>query len=275
MEQTVYVDLFFIINFSMDFLCFFLASSLLSQRFSIARSAIASGVGGLYACVALFLSLGGTWGVILDIVACFAMSAIAVKKKGNIREVGVYALVFTACSILLGGFMTVLFSLFNKIGLDRFFGSESDSDGVSVWLFALIAALGGVISLFGGRFFKRKSARQRCEVELIFDGKSIVLDAFCDSGNLLTDPISSKPCIIAEKMEVEKILPRDVSSRVRVIPTQTVNGRGILYAVRPDRVRINAGKGWSDVEALVALAELNATDGAKALVPSVLLLGAP
>ena len=291
MEQTVYIDLFFIINFSMDFLCFFLASSLLSRKFNIGRTILASLLGGVYACVDLFLAIGGVWGVLLDITACLLMSIVAIRKKGNLREVLEYSLVFTACSILLGGAMTALFSLFNKIGLDKLLGSEDDSDGISVWLFAALAVVGGLISFLGGRCFKKKGSRLNGKIELTFDKKTVILSALCDSGNLLTDPMTSKPCIVADRLSAEAILPYDIAlfirsgggsaeslsrANIRVIPAQTVNGSGMLYAMKFDKIRIDMGKGWSEIDALVALTDIGSSaGGAKALVPSVFALGAP
>ena len=292
MEQTVYVDLFFLINFSMDFLCFFLTSRLLSYRFSVKRTLLAAAVGGIYACVALFWGLSGLWSLLADLAACGAISAVAVFRRGNGREVAGYAVVYAACSIVLGGFMTVLFSLFNRLGLDGMLGEEGDGDGISVWLFALLALISGALSMFGMKLFKRKSTRQRGRVEIMYGDRRIILDALCDSGNLLTDPISAKPCIVAEKEEVKKILPQGVAAvidngrldmlskrdvgRVRVIPAQTVSGGGILYALKVDRVRLDMGKGWCDADALIALCRLERNaDGAKALVPSTLAFGAP
>ena len=183
--------------------------------------------------------------------------------------------------------MTALFSLFNKLGLDKALGSGEDADGISVWLFVLLAAISGGAALFGGRFFKKKSSRTEGIVKIAYKGKNITLKAICDSGNLLTDPISSKPCVIADRAEIEKILPAqmanalrvgkieslrfDDAARVRVVPTQTVNGGGILYAIKADNLMIDVGKGMREVDALVALGTIGqSADGAKALIPSSL-----
>ena len=57
MEQTVYIDLFFLINFSMDFLGLFLAAKLLERSKRLLRLALAAIFGGIYACVALISPL--------------------------------------------------------------------------------------------------------------------------------------------------------------------------------------------------------------------------
>ena len=145
MEQTVYIDLYFLINFSMDLLGLFLAAKLLSYRTHPLRSALAAALGAAYACAALLLIPSGLVGLLADIAACGAMSFVAVKRKGNLRQVGAYAVVYTAVSIVLGGAMTALFSLFNKLGFNELSG-EGVSDGISVWLFALLAGISGVLS---------------------------------------------------------------------------------------------------------------------------------
>lgn len=292
MEQTVYIDLFFIINFSMDFLCFFITAKLMSCEFKIGRSLAASGVGGVYACVSLLLS-GGMWTLALDLLAALLMCAIAVGGVGRFKETVGYTVVYAACSIVLGGFMTAAFSLFNKLRLDEILGGEEESgDGISVWLFALLALVSGLISLFGIKFFKKKSTRIYGEAEIVYRGRAIVLKAMCDSGNMLTDPISSKACVVVDRGAVESILPdglhrmiRDGRTeglsgkdleRVRVIPAHTALGGGMLYALRVDELKLNFGKGWRRAEALVALCELGEhAQGVRALVPSALAMGAP
>ena len=155
MEHTVYIDLYFMINFAMDFLCFYLTSWLLSLRRSLLRTMLASAFGALYACVALFLGLRGVWSILSDLAICLLMCAIAYYRPKEARAVAVDALVYSAVSILLGGAMTALFYFFNRIGLDRLLGSEEDADGVSVWLFALIAIAGAVATAFGGKLMRK------------------------------------------------------------------------------------------------------------------------
>ena len=290
MEQIVYIDIYFLINFSMDVICFFLASKLLTTVVSVKRELLASVIGAGYACVSLLCTLNGIFSLLADLFACFGMCLVAIKRKGNLREVCEYTVVYAAVSIVLGGVMTTLFSFFNRIGLDKLLGSQEDADGISVWLFAILAIIGGGASLLGGRFFRKKSSRRNGEVKIHYGEKNVCFKAFCDSGNLLTEPISSKPCIIVEKREMEKILPYGIvkmirsgmadglseeeKRRVRVIPASTVGGDGLLYAVRMDDIQVNMGKGWSRSDAFVAFGSIgNNADGAKALLPSSVAFG--
>ena len=82
MQQIVYGDLFFLINFSMDFLCLFLVAKLLSRPLSTLRLSLASALGGVYSVGALFLP-EGLLGIILDLVCCIGICLIAFAAKEN------------------------------------------------------------------------------------------------------------------------------------------------------------------------------------------------
>lgn len=291
MEQTVYADIFFLINFSMDFLALFLAARLLERPMALARFVFAAAFGGIYACVALFLATNSIVGLLIDAFACVLMALIATFRRSEIKSSLIFSLVFSAVSILLGGVMTALFNVFNKIGFYKFFGEEAQSDGISVWLFAILAVISGIIALFGGRFFKRRSARKRGSVEIFYAGASVRLSCFCDSGNLLREPISQLPCVIVDTEAVGSIFPRsfleaacfgDISrlsererSRVRVIPATSAVGESVLVGIRVDSLRIDFGKGFTSVEAYVVPSrEGLLANGIKAIVPSELAFGA-
>ena len=288
MEQTVYIDLYFMINFAMDFLCFYLTSWLLSLRRSLLRTMLASAVGALYACVALLVGMRGVWSILADLAICLIMCAIAYYRPQEARAVAVDALVYSAVSILLGGAMTALFYFFNRIGLDRLLGSEADADGVSVWLFALIAIAGAIGTALSGRLMRKKATRRACRVSITLGGRTVTLDGICDSGNLLCEPLSALPCIIIDPDRLDELIGRgdaravidrrveDLSEgicrRVRVIPMRTVGGESVGYGIRADRVRVELGRESRSVEAFILAAnEPISADVARALVPSELL----
>ncbi len=279
MGQTVYVDLFFMINFSMDFLCFYLAFALLGTRQALVRSIVASVLGGIYACVALFLPLGSIGAVVLDIAVCALMCLVAF---GRVRGIFKHTCVYIATSAVLGGFMTALFSLLNRLDLPL---GEFEGDGFSAWVLALLAFLGGCLTLLGSKGLRRRTAIREAEVRIELDGKSVTLTALCDSGNLLREPISGKPCIIADTDALDRLLPPSISRaakngadisrleaelarRARLIPCASATGERLLLGIRVDGIYINAGKESKRVDAILALSEL---DGVSVLLPTEIL----
>ena len=288
MEHIVYIDLYFMINFAMDFLCFYLTTGLLSLRRSLLRTLLASTFGAFYACVTLIVGVRGVYSILLDLAVCVCMCAIAYYRPREARAVAVDALVYSALSILLGGAMTALFYFFNRIGLDRLLGSEEDADGISVWIFALMAVAGAIATAFGGKLIRKRATRRSCRVSITVGGWSVTLDGICDSGNLLREPISALPCIIVDPECLDKLickgdaraiinrriegLSEDICRRVRVIPMRTVGGESVGYGIRADKVSLELGRETRSVEAFIlAASEPISADGARALVPSELL----
>ena len=283
--QTVYVDLFFMINFSMDFLCFFLTSELIGGKMSVIRSLLAAVLGGIYANVSLFMLDGGIAELIVDLGICVIMCALAFYRQGSLIA---HTCVYIAISMVLGGFMTALFTLFNKMNIPL---SSVHDDGIGAWLIVIFALISGICTLFGGKFFRRKTARRYADVQITLNGKSKNIAAFCDSGNLLCDPISGKPCIIVDASVLRGVLPETVikgvenkiedtlsfpdgiASRIRLIPTNTATGKGMMLAIRVDKVFICERNKKREVNALIALCRLEKNrEGCEALVPSELMI---
>ena len=288
MGQTVYADLYFMINFSMDFLCLFLAAKMLSMKLNVVRMLLAAVLGGVYSVLALFLSVGRAWALIIDIMVCAILCSVAFAKRKRWRETVMFIPVYIAVSMVLGGFMTALFNLFNRL---KFPLPESDGDGMSIWLFAILAVLGGLSVLFGGRFFARKSSRKNADITVTYKGKSVSVRALCDSGNLLRDPVSNFPCVVVDTAFLKGIIPDEILelslkrnvlslsgvseenvARVRLIPAHTATGEGLLVAFRVDSVEVDHQKGKRSVEALIVASKLgNTADGSHALIPPELL----
>ena len=273
MEQTVYADLLFMINFSMDFLCLFLVAKLLARRFSLLRAALASTLGGLYAVAALFLPTGNMAITALDIFFCLVMclAAFAGKHERATSLLLITAAYFLA-SMLLGGIMTAIFNLLNQSAppLDNF----SDGRDMPLWLFAAVAALSSVITWIGGRFLRTRAQVTSADVEIRLDKRKMTMRAMCDSGNLLRDSISGKPVIVSDtrhaavllpldcppiadwNAEVIATLPTSIASRVRVIPIETATSEKIIYAIRPDSIVIRANGRTRTADALVGFADI-------------------
>ena len=295
MVQTVYIDVFFLINFSMDFLGIFLGMKLLGRRESLLRLFLAALFGGAYACASLILSFDSISPFLsfsIDALACFVMAFIAVFHKKAFKSVLSFALVFGAISILLGGAMTALFSLFNRLGLDKAFGAadSQSADGMSVWLFAIFAAISGFVAMIGGRFLKKKSMHRSGFLEIEYRGRKVKIACICDSGNLLREPISQLPCVLVELEAVRSIFSNGFcecvrrssfgdpslpeASRIRMIPAKSAVGDALLIGIRADALRLDMGKGMIEVDAYIAFSkERISAQNAKALVPSDLVFG--
>ena len=291
--QTVYVDLFFLINFSMDFLCLYLTAGLMSEKIRPWRNVLAASFGGVYACFALFSPFQGVWSMLCDLSACMLLALIAFGVKGRLGSAALTAIVYAAVSMVLGGFMTALFNLFNRLELSELIsGGESAEESISVWLLIILAVVGGLATKLCGGFFRSRSMRRFADVRVSFGGKSMVLHAMADSGNLLREPVSGRRCVVADVDKLSAVLPREIISaarqrsaacvstlpreyarRVCLIPTRTATGEGLLVGVRVDSITVSEKKGERQVDAIVVPTKIEGgAEGKDALVPSELLI---
>ena len=277
MEQEVYVDLYFLINTGMDLLCLMITASLLHRKVHRGRAVLGAALGGAYAVLALLFGGGGIWGFLTDCALAFVMCTVAFYQKTASLS---FLLKTTATdvlvSMLLGGIMTGLYSLLNRLHLPL---DVLQGDGLSVWGFAILTLLASIATLRGGRFFGFSRRMKSVTVRATLFGHELTLEAFVDSGNLLRDPLSGKSVIVADREKIKHLLPLPLRTpepplesllndprlahRLRLIPTKTATGESMLVALIPDRLEISDGKNTYGADYLLAPAELG--DVAKGL----------
>ena len=269
---TVYGDILFLINFSMDFLVFYICARLSGRRIKAMRCALASVLGGFYGVCALFLSEESLIAVICDVAAMILICAVAFLTKNDTTRgfLGRCAL-FAGISAILGGMMNAMYSLLNRSGLAALDGG--DGDDISIWLFAILAAAGGAAAFVGGRRAKRIAVSKQSDVEIAFDGKSVALRAMTDTGNMLTDPLSGRAVAICELDAVSSIFPSELvefwkqsdvfdasklspenAARLRFIPAKgALTGKcTLLCAVVPEKVTVFCNGEKRDADLLCA-----------------------
>ena len=285
MEQTVYVDLLFLVNFCMDFQCFFLTARLLHRPFPLKRVLLSSTTGAIYACAALFLPLRGVWAFALDLCVGVLMCAFVFlpqeeKRRRFLLPFGLYF----GVSAAVGGVMSAVSSLFSRL---EYAPPVKESNSLA---FFLLAALGGLATFLWGRLCQRRAQSRCVKLCLEYEGRVLRVDAFVDTAHHLRDPLGGRPVVIVDKAVASKLLPRllleaadrgmaglallppTLARRVRMIPTATVTGRGILLAIAPDSAFLDVGSGAHAVDLLISPAPLgSATEGHDALLPPSLL----
>lgn len=181
--------------------------------------------------------------------------------------------------------MTALYHLLNRADLPL---GSLQGDGISAWLFLLLATIAALSAAFGGRLFARQTAQRFCTLSVRLDGVKWEMEGLCDSGNLLCDPISGTPVIVVDREvwlgSLPQALRRMVESggremdvgaqgkRVRIVPMHTAQGSALAVALLPDEVLIGHKNGkCRAVQALVAPSGQPLPGEICAIVPAALL----
>ncbi|MBQ7760713.1 MAG: sigma-E processing peptidase SpoIIGA [Clostridia bacterium] len=259
---TLYVDVLFAINFSMDFVSLFLCGKLLHKRIPKLRLIVASVVGGLYGVLSLLLNVS----LVVEIIICVAVSLIMctiVFFEKNIRAVSVSIIVFWIISSLLGGVMSFLYTLANKL-LAEYINSYTYEVVYSGARFFVIASVTILITSFFCRIFFNNKDKKTVKIIVIYKNKEFALNGLCDSGNMLRDPLSNK-CVILVCFEctLAKEIIKEEEIHKRFIPYTDISGSGILKGVIPTKIIIEN----KEVSAVVAPASQKALMEMRRLYP--------
>ncbi len=288
MQQDVYADLLFLINFSMDYLCLYICTKVMHRPQRTLRMLLSASIGGIYSVLALFFLLDPIISLIIDLSVCLIMSAIVFAEKGRpLSSTLLCAFLYLGISMMSGGCMTAIFNLLNRFKLPIEGVSE---DGISTYLFALLAAIAGLISLKSGQMISRRSTVNECELNITLSSKSLTLHAISDTGNLIKDPLSGKCVIIIDRALLSKITDINIfdefakgkipkmshGGSFRLIPINTAAGRSMLVAAKADGLSVTIEKRGRkqnvEIDALIAPSEIkNSAEGYGAIIPAEIL----
>ena len=279
MGTEVYADLLFLVNFSMDYLCAYLTASLLRRRAVPWRLLTASVLGGIYAVAALFLPLSRGGALLADVAVCVLMCVLLFYERGApLRFFAAACPLFVGVSMAMGGMMTALFQLLNRLDLPTE-ALRREQDGLSAWVFALLAGISTFAGMRGSRLLCRSAVRRYARLSVTLGTRTVELQALLDSGNLCRDPISGRAVIFIDPLSARTLIGEgggtdaDIARRFRLIPMETVAGKRLQKAYLPDRVCLTDSGGSHTVDALIAPAETLRGAGAyQAIVSAELAL---
>lgn len=289
MQRDVYADILFLINFSMDYLCLYITAKVLHKRLRLSRTVLAAAIGGIYSILSLFLPVSPSLALLFDGIACAIICIVCFwEHKGNIGSLFITAFLYVGISMMTGGCMTAIFNLLNKLDLPLDFIGD---DSISTYLFGILAAIAGIISLKSGQLISKKGSIRECRVLLTFCGQDFEFSGFSDSGNLVRDPLSGRPVIFLDRSVLERKcslsfldefangkIPRDFAvGGLRLISLRTASGSSSAVAARPEKLTIEYtdAKGKQHTlspDVLIAATDIGkSAQGYNAIIPSEII----
>ncbi len=273
----------------MDYLCLYISAKILRRALRAKRMILASLLGAVYSVASVFLLVEPWLALMIDILVCLCMCAVAFYAKKQFKKTLVSALLYFLVSMTVGGIMTALFNLVNELDLPFVI---TDSDGLSVWGFALLAIIAGIFAIFGGNFIFKKKEITSCQLKILFDGKEKTFNGMTDSGNLIRDPISGRPVIIIDRRLADGFVDTKILedftlgipsksraySGMRIAPISTVSGKSVLVLLRSDRITLTYTRGSKQEsiqpDAMFALGNIGkSAEGYDAIIPYSLFRG--
>ena len=248
--KTLYIDVYFLINFTVDILALYFSAIFSKVPTSAKRLCVASLIGASVATLAVFLPSLPILKLLFSLFGFVLICAVAVKPVSFKRRVKL-SFSFIMFSALVGGGAYFLFGAFDKLLSDSITEMSGGAVNRKLLLFSVIVLLSiGVFKMFVSAFSSNQT-EEYVKTRINFLGKSVVLDAFVDSGNLAVDPMDMRPVLIIKEKYAREIfskdiielsdpdlLPKEVRKRIRLLPISRGGHTHVLVGVRVDSVYV-------------------------------------
>jgi len=252
--KTVYVDIYFLINFCVDFIALGIAVYIIKLKCSMKRLILGALVGALYAVLGIVFSDKRFLMPVLTVPIFLLMIIIVTRGASAARKLKC-SVAFLTSEIIIGGLVYYGFCL-----LDSFMAGAGDDGGAPLnrnlltWSVIVLLSYGFVkIAMY---FLGNAASVRSVRICVGYDGREESFEALVDTGNLVKDPIGACPVIFITEELAQKILgkklelsaaagtlPEDLKKRIRLIPVDRSDGKSILYGFLCDYVTVvNKGK---------------------------------
>ena len=282
--KTLYIDVYFLINFTVDLLSLYFAARFSKIPTTIKRLIIASLFGALSAVGIVFLPENTPLKIVAAAVGLLLIGFIAPKKITLRRKIK-YIFAFLIFEALVGGAVTFIWGLLDRYISDFFNGFEGGAVNRKMLFLSLIVLLSiGVFKMLVS-LFTNVETEESVDLEIRFLNKTAIVSAFVDSGNLAVDPMDMTPVLLIKKEIADGILPvnidqicdidsldRQIKKRIRLIPISRGGETHVLVGVKVDSVKIIKGDFAEEIAVTLAIDKEGGTFGGyKALMPSAAL----
>ena len=282
--KTLYIDVYFLINFTVDLLSLYFAARFSKIPTTIKRLIIASLFGALSAVGIVFLPENTLLKFVAAAVGLLLIGFIAPKKITLRRKIK-YIFAFLIFEALVGGGVTFIWGLLDRYISDFFNGFEGGAVNRKMLFLSLIVLLSiGVFKMLVS-LFTNVETEESVDLEIRFLNKTAIVSAFVDSGNLAVDPMDMTPVLLIKKEIAEGILPvnidqicdidsldRQIKKRIRLIPISRGGETHVLVGVKVDSVKLIKGDFAEEIAVTLAIDKEGGTFGGyKALMPSAAL----
>ena len=262
--KTVYIDVYFLINFCVDILALALAAYITKIECGIKRLIGSAALGAMYAVLGILLSDRKYLMPIISPVLFILMILIVTGKSSFSRKIK-YSLAFFISEIIFGGLVYYGYCLLNSLFKSEEYGTAAtENRRLFVWGMILILSYGVVKILM---YFLGKTANERVVRLCVgYAGKEESFEALVDSGNLATDPTGKRPVVFITHALAEKILNEKIDSdegidslsasfkkRMRLIPVERSGKTEILYGFVSDYVTAVSNKKYENISVCFAI----------------------
>lgn len=261
MEVTLYLDIFFLINFCMDLFLLWVVKKITKKDCTYKRLLLGALIGAGGICCILFVKqLKAFNNVIGFIILSLVMIGVTYKPKSIKAFIKMLVVVYLT-TFCLGGVGIGLF-YYTRVGyiLNGIFTDGLSSFSLKLLIITCICSY-IIIKIFLKYYGKHVQAKRMfCDMKIRYEEHVIEIKGLVDTGNSVCDPFSGLPVIILESKVTKGLLPKALEEltnnsndlafdeidseliyklKLRVIPFNTLNNNsGMLIGFKPQCVEL-------------------------------------
>lgn len=265
--RTLYIDVYFLINFTVDILSLYFAASFSSVPTSKKRILIAALLASVFAIIDVLYIDNSLLKLLFSLMCLMCISFVSTGRISIIRKIRM-ALSFLIFSALVGGGVNFLWGIFDKY-INSNIGESSSGYGVNrkLLIIAIVIFLSiGVFKLLVAFFGKSYSAGGTVQIEISYFEKNIKVEAFIDTGNLAFDPMDASPIVFLKRNMADMLLPKEMielrdpdmlskkdRKRIRLIPISANGKTAVVTGFKADCVKVWHDKKSELIRATIAI----------------------
>ena len=261
--MTVYIDVLLLVNFIMNLVLLKTSAYLSKRSFFLSKAALGAFLGSLGA-LTLFMP-AFSFGTMLAYKLLFA--CVMVFTSFGCRDLVTFfkdLICLLSCTFIFSGVITFIYVTLSPDKLVVANGSFYFDVSAAFLLFAaLVSYLFVTVANFF--FVHQKPSEEICLLKVRQGEDTVTLKGLIDTGSSLYEPFSNLPVIVCSKgfFEREVSEERAVRNSVRIIPFETIGGKGILKAFLADSVKLELADREVEVKkaCYIALSDENINRG--------------
>lgn len=241
MKYIIYMDVFFVVNLTMDFLLLKLAAFYIKPHTTYVRCVAGGAAGSLITCLSLLLSYEQ---IIVHMLISYIFTVAAMVfiayGKCTVKQMIRRCMWLYFVTVFMGGAMNMVYN-YTYFGymLQGIFTSVFKNP-ISLFTMSAITCVSYlVMRVLLMLFSKRKKEKSLVRVMITIKGKTTEVKGLIDSGNSLMDPYYKKPVHIVEYDALQRILEGvDIhKEKYRLVPFHSLGKKnGLVEVIESDEI---------------------------------------
>lgn len=214
--MTVYIDVVFLENLILNVIILYATSLIAKMNLKIIRTIISASIGSIYAIMYYIFQIGLYSNIIFKFVLSVIMIYVAFNPK-EFKTLLKVLILFYLTSFVFGGASLSVIYLVNAQRINI-------QNGMIIGKYTMNTILTGIIIAFiviviAFKIIKSKISKNDlfCDIRFKINNKEIKTKAMLDTGNLLKEPITNIPVVVAEHKLLYDVIPNEILDNIENI----------------------------------------------------------